>query len=248
MSALQLFHPRQSDTIVSHIKSLVAQGVLRPGDRIPAERDLAQELGLGRGTIREAFHHLEALGLIERKARSRIIRVANPSRSNADGADGADGAATRTLEDERRFIVQIIDVRIGLEGWVAAEVARKASQADLSRLQRILQKLDKGAAAKADLAQLDLEFHRALVEATHNPVVLQMLETLTTMIKSIAAFKKLILDPMRKVDTHLHRQVIEAVVRGDSATAQAAMVAHLEMTRDAISGLRPALGKRRRRE
>jgi GntR family transcriptional repressor for pyruvate dehydrogenase complex len=232
MTALQLFHPRQSDTIVSHIKNLVSQGVLRPGDRIPPERDLAQELGLGRGTIREAFQQLEAIGLIERTARSRIVRAPK-------GAERAmrDASAARTLEDQRRFLLQIIDVRIGLEGWVAAEVARKASPTDVRRLQRILKNIERAGATSADLAALDLEFHRAMIEATHNTVVMQVLEALTSMVKSITAFKKSTLDPRRKVDTRLHREVIEAVTRRDPSAAQAAMVAHLEMVRNSISGI-----------
>ena len=228
INPLQLYRPRQSDTIVSHIRNLVTQGVLQPGDRIPAERELAQELGLGRGTIREAFHQLEALGLVERTARSRVVRV----RSSANRAT----TVTRTLEDERRFLLQIMDVRIGLEGWVASEVARSAQPADLSRLRAILRKIEKARSAK-ELVAVDLQFHRALVEATHNPVVMQILETLTSMIKSIAAFKKLTLDPLRKVDTSLHRKVVQAVQSGDAASAQAAMVAHLEMTKKAIGGI-----------
>jgi GntR family transcriptional regulator, transcriptional repressor for pyruvate dehydrogenase complex len=225
---LQLFRPRQSDTIVSHIRNLVTQGVLQPGDRIPAERELALELGLGRGTIREAFHQLEALGLVERAARSRVIRV----RTSANRAS----TVSRTIEDERRFLLQIMDVRIGLEGWVASEVARSAQPADLTRLRAILRKIEKAKSAK-EVVAVDLQFHRALVEATHNPVVMQILDTLTSMIKSVTAFKKLTLDPLRKVDTSLHRKVIKAVEAGDAAGAQAAMVAHLEMAKAMIGGV-----------
>ena len=230
MIALQLFRPRQSDTIVSHIRNLILQGILQPGDRIPPERDLASELGLGRGTIREAFHQLEALGLLDRGARSRVVR--QPGSAPAD-----DNKVARTLDDERSFLLQVIDVRIGLEGWVAAEVARKATPEDVTRLKLILSKLEKAVAQKVNLASLDLELHRALVEATHNLVVMQVLESLTTMIKSIAAFKKLTLDPMRKVDVDLHRAIVEAVERGDPQAAQAAMVAHLQRVRDAVAGV-----------
>ncbi|MEJ0071052.1 MAG: FadR/GntR family transcriptional regulator [Pseudomonadota bacterium] len=231
MSGLQLFHPRQSDTIVSHIKNLVVQGVLRPGDRIPAERSLAKELGLGRGTIREAFQQLEAFGLIERSTRSRVVRSATPT-----NGDTQDSQFARTIEDERGFLLQIIDVRIGLEGWVAAEAARKALPDDIQKLRKIIADMERAALRKSDLSPLDIAFHRALVEATRNPVALQVLEALTTMISSIAAFKKLTLDPNRKVHTHAHRQVVEAVERGAPEAAQAAMTAHLEATRAAIGG------------
>jgi GntR family transcriptional regulator, transcriptional repressor for pyruvate dehydrogenase complex len=232
MTTLQLFRPRQSDTIVSHIKNLIVQGILKPGDRIPPERDLASELGLGRGTIREAFHQLEALGLIDRAARSRVVRQLGSA-----AADDQDGTAGRTLEEERQFLLQVIDVRIGLEGWVAAEAARKATNHDVKRLKRVLARLEQAAGDAATLATVDLELHRSLVESTHNLVVMQVLESLTTMIRSIVAFKKLTLDPMRKVDVDLHRAIVDAVSRGDPQKAQSAMVAHLQRVRDAVAGL-----------
>ena len=238
MATLQLFRPRQSDTIVSHIRSLIVQGILKPGDRIPPERDLASELGLGRGTIREAFHQLEALGLIDRAARSRVVR-----QQGSGPEDDRESPAGRTVEEERQFLLQVIDVRIGLEGWVAAEAARRATAEDIRRLKRVLVKLEKAAGDAATLATVDLELHRGLVEATHNLVVMQVLESLTTMIRSIVAFKKLTLDPMRKVDVDLHRAIVEAVARRDPHGAQSAMVAHLQRVRDAVAGLtQPAVG------
>lgn len=226
MTSLQLFHLRQSDAIVSHIKRLLNQGILRPGDPIPAERDLARELGFGRGTIREALQQLEALGLIERRNRSRIVRTMT---------DPPEATGALSSQDQRQFLLQVIDVRIGLEGWVASEVAANASAADVRKLKRLVSELDRAASRRLDLAALDRDFHRALIEATRNPVVLQILNTLMTMISSVAAFKRMNLDPDRKVDTSLHRAIVEAIERRDPTAARVAMVSHLDAVRTAIS-------------
>ncbi|WP_207002173.1 FadR/GntR family transcriptional regulator [Trinickia mobilis] len=228
MTSLQLFHVRQSDAIVSHIKTLIAQRVLKPGDRIPSERDLAAELGLGRGTVREAMQQLEALGLVERKQRDRYVST---------GKSEPNAAKTRAVEDQREFLLQVIDVRIGLESWVAAEVAAKAEAADVRKLKRIVSELDRAASLRSDMLLLDREFHRTLVEATRNPVVLQVLDSLLTMISAIAAFKKLTLDPAHAFRTDLHHAVVDAIERHDPSAARAAMTAHLKFVRDAVQGL-----------
>jgi GntR family transcriptional repressor for pyruvate dehydrogenase complex len=222
----RLFRPRRTDSIVSHIKNLVYRGTVKPGERLPSERDLALVLNVGRPTVREALQQLEALGLVENTPGGRIVRNLVPQ--------SPEFPLRRTLEDERQVLLQIVDVRMALEGWVAAEAAARATPEDLARIHDIVEHVKTAAAAGQPLAALDLEFHRAIVEATHNPVATQMLEILTAMIGSVTAFKQLAAGGPRRVDLDLHQTIVTALEKGDPASAQNAMVSHLKAVRQTL--------------
>jgi GntR family transcriptional repressor for pyruvate dehydrogenase complex len=231
LTAPGLRRPRMTAAIVSQVKDLIVRGALRPEQRLPSERDLARTWRVGRPTVREAIQQLETLGFIEvRPARGSFVRP----------------LTTRTIEEplrrvaaeERHVVAQILDVRIALEGWIAGAAATSATPADVRRIRKIVDALSAAADRGEPLSEHDAAFHRALVEATGNTVMLHMMESLTSLGASIREFKKRVgyRQTQPRAFTECHREVLRALLARDGERARRAMVAHLTMVKDTLVG------------
>jgi len=236
-----LRRPRMTDAIVSHVKDMIVRGTLGPDAPLPSERDLAQLWRVGRPTVREAIQQLETLGFLEaRGARRRFVRSLTPEPMQAP--------LRRVASEEAAVVAQVLDVRMALEGWVAAEAATAATPAQVRRIQAIVNRLSAAADRGEPLSALDAEFHRALVEATGNTVMRHLMQTLTSLQLSVRHFKKRVgfRQTRPREFTACHRDVARAIAARDPVTAQRAMVAHLTMVKDMLAG-RPRARRRPRR-
>jgi GntR family transcriptional repressor for pyruvate dehydrogenase complex len=152
---------RSFDDVVEQLREAIYAGRIRPGERLPGERRLCEEFGVGRPTLREALRSLEAVGLIEvRPGKAGGSYAVTPSEETVGGAFAAlvhlRGAS---LEDLAEF-------RVDFEGENAAWAARRATARDLATLAAIVERAT-GAAAAA-IVQLDVDWHEALARATQN--------------------------------------------------------------------------------
>ena len=216
---------RISDSVASRLREMISAGTLQPGEKLPSERVLAQQLRVGRPTVREAIQRLEGLGLLEvRGPRGTYVRPVSPELFALP--------LKRALQREVALLVQIVDVRMALEGWVAAEAARSATAEDIARLQQLIDELEAAATRGDSLSELDVAFHLAVVRTTQNAVVLPMIEMFTSMIRSTRTVRNL-MPPSgnSKALVDEHRSIVEAIARRDPEGAQRAMVAHLQAVR-----------------
>jgi GntR family transcriptional repressor for pyruvate dehydrogenase complex len=230
---------RRTDNIVAQVRELILNGALRPGERLPSERDLARAWQVGRPTVREAIQQLEGLGFVEvRAARGSFVRSLTPQ--------AIEEPLRRVAGEEGRIVAQILDVRMALEGWVAAEAARSATLEQIKRIARIVEDLSAAAERGEPLSAHDAAFHRALVEATGNTVMLHMMESLTSLGASVRAFKKRVgfRQTRPRAFTEHHRRLARALAARDPEAARRAMVAHLEMVKESL-GVESAPGRRR---
>src|SRR4051794_38251636 len=150
---------RSFDDVVGQLRESIYSGRLRPGARLPGERQLCEEFGVGRPTLREALRSLEAVGLIEtRPGKSGGSYAATPSESTVGDALAAlVNLRGASLEDLAEF-------RVDFEGENASWAARRADAGDITTLEAIVAEARAAAAAAETLPQvavIDVRWHEA---------------------------------------------------------------------------------------
>jgi GntR family transcriptional repressor for pyruvate dehydrogenase complex len=226
---------RRSDVIVSRIKDMIHRGVVKPGDRLPSERDLALDCGVSRPAVREAMNQLAALGFIEvRRAQGTFVRPMTPATIRIP--------LQRIFEDERQNVLEILDLRAAVEGWAAAQAARRASPDQIRLIQQIVAEIEIAADTHGSLVELDSTFHRAIVEAAQNSILSHFIDTLMGMIASVKSFKRMLpaADHGPEIVT-LFREISNAIATRNAEEAQRAMVAHLESVRHRLMQFNPIM-------
>jgi GntR family transcriptional regulator, transcriptional repressor for pyruvate dehydrogenase complex len=177
---------------------------LNPGERLPAETELARQFGVHRGTVREALRELETNGVLKRERGSKLMMVTRPAR----GAVAAGVSRALTLHDVSHH--DVWEALTALEPPIAAAAAQRRKPKDLARIESLL-------AADVDEPQT-AAFFRAVGEATHNgvfmlahePLVELLAPSLATLIRKVPQARKRIADAQQKVT---------AAIRARDATA-----------------------------
>ncbi|RZL86757.1 MAG: FadR family transcriptional regulator [Variovorax sp.] len=152
---------RLSDRLAARLREQIESGVLRPGDRLPTEQQLAAAHGVSRTVVREAVHQLKSKALVQSRQGSGVF-VASPPVHQPLVFDPA-------VLDSFQSVVHVVEVRRVLEGEIAALAAERATRAQIAALRRALKAIDAAAEAGHDGVAEDLAFHRVIGEATGNP-------------------------------------------------------------------------------
>jgi GntR family transcriptional repressor for pyruvate dehydrogenase complex len=157
---------RSFDDVLEQLREAILSGRVRPGDRLPGERQLCEEFGVGRPTLREALRSLEAVGMIEvRPGKGGGSYAVTPSESIlGDALAALVNLRGASLEDLAEF-------RLDFEGENASWASRRADAGDISALERIVAEARAAAAAPATLKQvaaIDVRWHETLARATKN--------------------------------------------------------------------------------
>jgi GntR family transcriptional repressor for pyruvate dehydrogenase complex len=157
---------RSSDDVVEQLRGAIYAGRIRPGQRLPGERRLCAELGVGRPTLREALRSLEATGLIDvRPGKGGGSYAVTPSEATV-------GAALAALVNLRGASLEdLAEFRVDFEGENAAWAARRADAGDISALQALVaeaQAAGEKRSGRGALARIDVRWHEALARATKN--------------------------------------------------------------------------------
>lgn len=226
-------HARTADAVVDQIEGLILAGVLRPGDRLPAERELGALVDVSRPILRDALKTLEARGLIVSR--------------QGGGTFVADLIGTVFSEPVVALIARhpaaiedYLDFRRDIEGLAAARAAERATAADRDLLSRIVEAMAEAYAAGDSVteARLDVEFHQAIGEAAHNIVLLHTLRACYRLLETGVYFsqQKLFGHPgAREALLAQHRNILAGIVADDAASARAAAEAHIEFVRHALA-------------
>src|SRR5439155_6542774 len=155
--------------VMVRLAGLLQQGRLKPGDRLPSERALAERLRVSRATIREALRAMQLKGLIvSRHGAGSFIVGGRPE-------ELANALHHLALQD-------IFELRLLIEPSIAALAAERANRQDLLRMESILQEQEQEVSTKRLAAQTDTAFHSTLADATHNRAILQVGATLMRVI------------------------------------------------------------------
>ena len=206
------------------IAALIQRGDYRPGQRIPSERELAEEHNVSRPTIREALIALEVTGLIRSRHGSGIFVVDSPPA----------GALSLSL-DIGAF--ELTEARRLFEGETAALAALSITDADLARLEALIADMERENQEKVAGERADREFHLVIARATGNSAILGVIESLWDARYSSPLCAHM-LDRARsagvqpRIDEHL--VILKALRERDPAAARLAMRDHLERVIDGL--------------
>lgn len=204
------------------IAARITAGEWEIGAKLPAESALAAELGVGRSTVREAVKELRGRGLVEARQGSGVFVIA------LERSEEWDAVLRRADIDD------VLEVREAIEVKAAELAAGRRDSRDLSRLRVTLKNRADAETARSDdkLVDADIEFHRAIVRAAHNPVLSELFESFAPRIRS-AMLDMLHMSPddRHRHDQDAHSQIMEAIRQRDPARAGAVMLGQLESDR-----------------
>lgn len=216
---------RLAVVIARQLERMILEGVLAPGDRLPPERELAEELEVSRPSLREALQKLEASGLLEtRHGGGTYIRNAIVSAITEPLAE--------IFQRHPEAALDFLELRGTLDGMSAYYAALRGTDADRSMITQRYQAME----AAHDIddpseeAERDADFHMALAEASHNIMLLHVMRGLLSMLRKDVVFNRMQLytcPGARDMLLDQHRAIYEAVVAGDPDTARDAAQHHM---------------------
>ncbi len=215
---------RLHETIVQRFHTMIQEGALVHGAKLPAERVLAEQLKVGRSSVREAIRTLELQGLVVSKHGSgtfintqSLEAVATLMTSNRGAGDPS--AAERQLRD-------IFEVRHLLEPQLAALAAQRATPEDVERLATILEEQQRQIMEGETGVDADTEFHFALATATHNTALVKVVSAVEDVLRQ--SRDQSLQQPGRpERSLASHHQILEMVQARDAIGAREAMEHHL---------------------
>ncbi|KEF30548.1 MAG: FCD domain-containing protein [Gammaproteobacteria bacterium] len=221
-----------SQEISYRLERLILDGGLAPEQKIPSERQLAARLGVSRAVIREALHELQGRGVIEtRHGKGSFVASMVPQPDNTSDHS----PLMHLFEGHPRTLYDLLEVREQLEGQAAFLAAQRATSLDRHRITKAFKALED--TDPLSNARPDHGFHLAIVEASHNPVLVHVLNSLKNMMLMTVQASVANLNPreeMRKKIVRQHRQLYDAVMEGKPAIAQKVATAHVRFVSEAM--------------
>ncbi|MGX5688141.1 FadR/GntR family transcriptional regulator [Arcticibacter tournemirensis] len=208
------------DKIIRQLKHLIVSGQLKPGDRLPAERVLAEKFGVGRSYVREAILKLEFYGLLKTSPQSGTY-VSGLS------INVLDNLLTDLINFNKDDFNALIEARYYLELSAVRVAAERRTEEDLHAMERALDEYEYKIAQGLNGVEEDLLFHIKIARATKNPVIESMLLILIPdLVKSINE-NKVCGEERGLLSIPEHRAILKALEEKDSDAAEKAMANHL---------------------
>lgn len=223
---------RLSDRLAVQLRALIDEQGLKPGDRLPAERRLAEALGASRPSVREAIRQLASQGLLRsRQGGGTYVQAAESA------VDWPDRHLMRPLDelvsDDPEYRYDVLEARYALEGSTAWHAAVRATAQDRQAIMRCFDDMqhfqEQGDPAQA--AQADVQFHLAIAQASHNVVLLQMMRGVFELLRATVTENRQRMYQVQHTQDQLtaqHRALMDAILRGDAEAARSAVWQHLE--------------------
>lgn len=216
---------RLYEQIVEQVEQAILKGELKPGNQLPAERELAEQFGVSRTAVREAVKALREKGLVEAFSGRGPFVTNGTSQAMRQSLDlitrigGPDGSA------------QLAEVRAILEPEIAALAAGRIEEQLLSALREAVAVMDRSLEDPDAYIEADLDFHLALAEGAANPVILSLIDSIVGLLREqrLRIFK---VDGGPQRGQYHHKRILEAIEQRDAEGARSAMRAHLQQVRE----------------
>lgn len=218
-------HSRTADEVVQQIENLILEGVLRTGDRLPGERELARQFDVSRPILRDALKVLEGRGLLTTRP--------------GGGTHVADiigqlftPPVTDLISTHRKAVTDYLEYRREVEAIAAEYAARRATPDDLALLDQIMARMDEAHRTGdfEDEAEIDVEFHHAICECAHNIILLHTLRACYRLLSEGVFQNRLLVFGVpgaRETLLQQHRAIHAAIKAGDPAAARQAAMDHI---------------------
>jgi len=221
-----LFSPvrtsKVSDEVYKQLVSMIRSGRLRPGEKLPSEREMASEIGISRQSLREALYRAEIMGLIEVRQGEGSFVLSSVGRS-------LELPLRVLLEEQAERIFEFLEIRKVIEGWCAEKASTEATAEDLAKMGEMLEEMERNVPKQRTWEEVDMSFHLSIAAATHNLVAMRIMEALKESFDHFFRFRKIVTKPEKKdIIWRHHSQVYEAISRGEASLARQKIVDHLE--------------------
>lgn len=221
-----------SDSVAAELERKIMRGDYAVGEKLPAERDLAGQFGVGRSSMREALRLVEAEGLLRIEHGIGVFVSSNTKRPPALGPD--------VLVLDGYTIPELFEVRLALERDAAGLAARRVTPAEVAALEGIVSRASDPDLSDDEFIQLDAEFHRTVVTTTKNTLLLRVFESIEPLFVTYS-HRVIQLAGRRQVAHVGHEAIVEAIAARRPREARAAIVRHLrEVERDIVEHLEHA--------
>jgi GntR family transcriptional repressor for pyruvate dehydrogenase complex len=229
-----------SDEIVEQIIDLISRGVLKPGERLPSEKDLCLRFGVGRTTIREALRSMAVMGILEG-------RVGEGTFVSADSRKYLEKTLQRGLLIDRKSVNDLVETRLMLESQTAYCAADRATEENLQEIEEALEGMQRSLERSEEYLEHDLHFHLAIARATQNTILFNLLSMTrgylqTWISESLSKPSKRKMRSRAESSVREHQKILQALRKRNPAEARQAMTEHiLSSSRDfqAQVGVRP---------
>ncbi|MDH2914031.1 transcriptional regulator LldR [Kosakonia cowanii] len=229
---MNLLPRRLADEVADRVRALIAEQQLEAGMKLPAERQLAVQLGVSRNSLREALAMLVSEGvLLSRRGGGTFVRWQHEAWSEQNIVQ----PLKTLLNDDPDYSFDILEARHAIEASTAWHAAMRATEADK---EKIVLCFEASQSDDPDLAsQADVRFHLAIAEASHNVVLLQTMRGFFDLLQSSVKQSRqrmYLVPPVFARLTEQHRTVMNAILAGDAEGARQAMMAHLAFVHTTI--------------
>lgn len=221
-----------SSAVVRQIELLILRGILRPGERLPSEREMSDMLGVSRPSLRDAVADLEERGLLVARAGAGIY-VAEVLGS------AFSPALVDLFASHDEAVFDYLSFRRDLEALSAERAAMVGTETDLKVVASVFTKMEAAHSKRnpAEEARLDAEFHLSIIEASHNVIMLHMMRSMFDLLRQGVFYNRQVMFKQRTTRSALldqHRAINDAIQERDPAAARAAVEAHLNFVEDAL--------------
>ena len=212
---------RLYEQIVQQVEESILKGQLKPGDQLPAERDLAQRFGVSRTAVREAVKTLREKGLVEAYS-GRGTFVTN----------GTSNAIRQSLDlmiriNQQEGSANLAELRMVLEPEIAGLAASRIEDQLLSTMREAVALMDRNLHDPDAYVEADLDFHLALAEAVGNPLILSLLDSIVILLREQRS-RIFNVDGGPERGQFHHKRILAAIEQRDREAAREAMRAHLQ--------------------
>lgn len=216
--------------VADQITEMIADRQLQAGDKLPNEFDMASQLNVGRGTIREAVKILVSRNVVEIRRGSGTFVCDNPGVLE-------DPFGFAFVEDKQKLALDLCEFRMVVEPEMAAMAAERATDEEIAKMEEAAREVEELCLHNKDHIEKDIIFHELIAQGTKNQVMPNIIPVIQS---AIGLFITVTDSSLKKETVETHRMVMNAIKAHDPKAAKEAMMKHLESNRD---GIRKAVKK-----
>ncbi len=224
---------KSHEVVLEHIKQKIMAGELTVGQKLPSVVDFAEMFGVGRSTMREALSALKAMGWLDiQHGGGTYVSSTLPLKADDDD-----------IFHKAESIQELLQIRIILETGSAGLAAKHRSPEDINQLQAILEQMQHNVSNEVQSEQADVDFHMTVAKATHNSLVVQLMESLSSKIHSMMKdTRKLWFFSEQSSSLRLieeHRVIYQCILEQNEALAVEQMRQHIEKVERIVTNALP---------
>ena len=236
-----MYTPIQSvrvfEQVAEQIEKRILNGELRSGDRLPTERDLAEQFHVSRTAVREAMKILAQKGLVDMRPGRGTIVIDGSHAAMQDSI----GLVMRLRLGEVGGSDNLVEVRGILEPEIAALAAVRATEKEIAAMREAISAMDENLNNADGYIAADNHFHEALAQATQNALIIILIQSIVNLLSEQRKQVFQVEGGPQRGQIH-HKRILEYVIRREPEAARAAMHLHLQQVREDVSGFSNAEG------